>query len=108
MKETEKEVIEIDIQGEMNYFLIKDLESCIALYYAGKVVGLDEHWKLLESVLKKCKQKKPRYFSARECATIIGFLEQSFQLTKKSKFEILTIIFKKSLEEWEKNNPDIN
>lgn len=106
MKETEKDVIAINLTGEMNHFLILDLEKCISnMSYRGKQV---EQLKFLESVLKKSKQPKPRFFSAREVSTMCGFLEGSFQLTKKSKFAELKVTFEKALSDWEKNNPIIN
>ena len=101
MKATEKEEIEIDLPSELNHFLIKDLEkNAMNLpYHKQKEIP---QFRFIESVLKKCKEKKPRLFSARECATIDGYLSHSYVQTKKKEFEVLMSYFKKGLVEWER------
>lgn len=101
MKETEKEEIEIDLTSELNHFLIKDLENTIknTPYHRQKEIP---QFRFIESILKKCKEKKPRFFSARECSTISGFLNQRFVQTKKSEYEKILNMFHKGLSDWEK------
>lgn len=101
MKATEKEEIEIDLPSELNHFLIKDLENTIknTPYHRQKEIP---QFRFIESILKKCKEKKPRFFSARECATIDGYLSHSYVQTKKKEFEVLMSYFKKGLVEWER------
>lgn len=100
-KETEKEEIEIDLPSELNHFLIKDLESNIKNipYHRQKEIP---QFRFLESALKKCKEKKPRLFSARECATVSGFLTHGFVQTKKIEYEKILNVFQEGLKKWER------
>ncbi len=105
-KETEKDVISINLSGELNHFMIKDLEKCVAsMTVRGKLV---EQFRFIESVLKKSKQPKPRFFSAREISTMCGYFAASLQQTKKSNFALLKNTFETALSDWEKHNPEIN
>ncbi len=100
-KETEKEVIEIDLTSELNHLLIKDLESTIKNISYNRQKEIPQ-FRFLESVLQKSKQKKPRLFSARECSTISGYLAASLQMTKKKEFELIQDVFEQGLKNWEK------
>lgn len=106
MKATEQEVIEIDLSEGMRTYLVENLKETMK--------GLSRkdrrhipQYKFLISVMKKCETPTdfPMLFSARECATLGGWLAAVIEIdTPKSRVDLVTEIqqvVSNVLSQWE-------
>ena len=105
-KATEHETISITLEEKSRKLLAYELEKNIKNIPLRVQEGIPQ-FKFLESVLQKIqdKSKAVMLFSARECATLSGWLMASFGITKEKRFRKIRNIIEDALSEWKKLNP---
>ena len=104
-KATEQEIIPITLSDKLKDFLADELERNIRNKPAGIEQAIPQ-FKFIKSVLQKVKNKSEAVmlFSARECATIEGWLMASLEMTENTRFKKIHDIVHSAFKEWEKKN----